>query len=97
MLLCAPDALLAVNGSPWSTKYMDNQAQLWIDVSKFCFFVYFSCRIDGLAYHSNMIDELEVFSYFFYVVLVMEALYIVGLSVRFQNMVQTFFVSSDRL
>jgi hypothetical protein len=69
---------------------MDNQAQLWIDVSRFWFFVYFSCRVVGLAYHDNKIDELAVFSYYVYVVLVMEALSIASLSDRLQNMVQTF-------
>jgi hypothetical protein len=90
MLLRALGALLVVSGSPRSTQYMDNQAQLWIDVSKFQFFVYFSCRVVGLAYNNNKIDELTIFSYFVCIVLVMETLSISSLSNRFQNMVQIF-------
>jgi hypothetical protein len=93
MLLRAPDARLAVSGSPRSTQYMDNQAQLWIDVSRFQVFVYFSCRVVGLAYHDNKIDELAVFSYYVCVVLVMEALSIASLSGRLQNMVCIFLFS----
>jgi hypothetical protein len=93
MLLCMPDARLAVSGSPQPTLYMDNQAQLWIDAPRFQFFVYFSCRVGGLIYHDNKIDALAIFSYYVCVVLVMVALYIASLSGRLQNMVCIFFIS----
>lgn len=83
MLPHAPNARLAINDSPKSTQYMDNQAQLWIDVSRFHFFVSFSCRVVGLAYHDRKINELAVFSYYVYVVSVMAAQSIANLSRRF--------------
>jgi hypothetical protein len=69
---------------------MDNPAQLRIEVSKFCFFAYSSCSIYGLAHHSNKIDDHAVFSYFVYVVMIIEALSTTCPSDRLQNMVQNF-------
>ena len=82
MLLHAPNARLAFSDSPQCTQYIDNQAQLWFDVSRFHFFVFFSCRVVGPAYHDRKINELAVFSYYVYVVSVMAALSIANLSRR---------------
>jgi hypothetical protein len=75
---------------------MDNPAQLRIEVSRFWFFAYSSCRIDGPAHHSNRIDDHVVFSYYVYVVRIIVALSTASPSDKLQNMVQTFlFMQKD--